>query len=663
MKTMMRQQIENKILIGKEKKIFTYIVAAVLLISLVLISNIFLNKDVNGSYLESTLGFIKFFNSVLSMLAFGTCLISYNRLKKDSIFIISLMYLGLAMGILLGHIDYFSFYYDEFTISNYITVSTSLLRIFILIVAILPNNKLRLLIVKNKEVSILFVIIYSIVFGFLENRLGHSKLYDSSQFFILYNIFLMIIYVTCSVKLFTKGIKEKDYLFIILSSSIFMLAIKAIYAIYGINIVSFYVKLTSVSITYICLLIVILGAFFELYMYICKTKLLNDNLSVFYNLTDNNKHNFMFILSEDEELLYANKKIKEHYLKSENSDINEIEFILKQKINSIGRKEEIMNSLDKNGVWRGIIKNEINNKTIDCSIQSINMNKNKRAIAINYMDISDEISIELELEKLKVYDKEKSEFISNISHELRTPLNIFYSTIQLLDKFSTKEDLDFKLTYAKYKKTLHLNCKRMLKLINNVIDISKIDIGLLKANFENYDIVSIVEEVTLSVVNYALLKSINIQFDTNKEEHIIKCDSSMIERMMLNLLSNAIKFSQENKNIYVRVFITDEWIQIDVQDEGMGISKNAQQIIFEKFIQADKSFTRMNEGSGIGLSIVKSIINLHEGDIYVDSEINKGSILKILLPNKRLESLDFKVYDINNYNIELELSDIYQILV
>jgi hypothetical protein len=663
MKTMMRQQIENKILIGKEKKIFTYIVAAVLLISLVLISNIFLNKDVNGSYLESTLGFIKFFNSVLSMLAFGTCLISYNRLKKDSIFIISLMYLGLAMGILLGHIDYFSFYYDEFTISNYITVSTSLLRIFILIVAILPKNKLRLLIVKNKEVSILFVIIYSIVFGFLENRLGHSKLYDSSQFFILYNIFLMIIYVICSVKLFTKGIKEKDYLFIILSSSIFMLAIKAIYAIYGINIVSFYVKLTSVSITYICLLIVILGAFFELYMYICKTKLLNDNLSVFYNLTDNNKHNFMFILSEDEELLYANKKIKEHYLKSENSDINEIEFILKQKINSIGRKEEIMNSLDKNGVWRGIIKNEINNKTIDCSIQSINMNKNKRAIAINYMDISDEISIELELEKLKVYDKEKSEFISNISHELRTPLNIFYSTIQLLDKFSTKEDLDFKLTYAKYKKTLHLNCKRMLKLINNVIDISKIDIGLLKANFENYNIVSIVEEVTLSVVNYALLKSINIQFDTNKEEHIIKCDSSMIERMMLNLLSNAIKFSQENKNIYVRVFITDEWIQIDVQDEGMGISKNAQQIIFEKFIQADKSFTRMNEGSGIGLSIVKSIINLHEGDIYVDSEINKGSILKILLPNKRLESLDFKVYDINNYNIELELSDIYQILV
>lgn len=660
---MIPQQIENKILIVKEKKIFKYIVVAVLLISLVLISNIFLKKDVNASYLESTLGFIKLFNSVLSMLAFGTCLISYNRLKKDSIFIISLMYLCLAMGILLGHIDYFSFYYEEFTISNYITVSTSLLRVFILIVAILPKNKLRSLIIKNKGISILFVIIYSIVFGFLENRIGHSKLYDSSQFFILYNIFLIMIYTTCSVKLFATGVKEKDYLFVVLSSSIFMLAIKAIYAIYGIRIVSFYVKLTSVSITYICLFIVILGAFFELYMYIFKTKLLNDNLSVFYNLTDNNKHNFMFIYSEDEELLYANKKIKEYYFKSENLDMNKLEFILKQKINSIGRRKEIMESLNKNGVWRGIIKNEMNNKTIDCSAQLINMNKNERAIAINYMDISEEIGIELELEKLKVYDKEKSEFISNISHELRTPLNIFYSTIQLLDKLSIKEDSDFKLIYEKYKKTLHLNCKRMLKLINNVIDISKIDIGLLKADFENYDIVSIVEEVTLSVVNYALLKSINIQFDTNKEEHIIKCDSSMIERMMLNLLSNAIKFSQENKNIYVRVFVTDEWIQIDVQDEGMGISKNAQQIIFEKFIQADKSFTRMNEGSGIGLSIVKSIINLHEGDIYIDSEVNEGSILKILLPNKRLESLDFKVYDINNYNIELELSDIYQILV
>lgn len=96
--------------------------------------------------------------------------------------------------------------------------------------------------------------------------LGHSKLYDSSQFFILYNIFLIMIYTTCAIELFATGIKEKDYLFVVLSASIFMLAIKAIYAIYGIHIVSFYVKLTSISITYICLFIVILGAFFELYM-------------------------------------------------------------------------------------------------------------------------------------------------------------------------------------------------------------------------------------------------------------------------------------------------------------------------------------------------------------------------------------------------------------
>lgn len=646
----------------KEKKLFVYIIVILSLISVALVSNIFFLRDTDTSHLEFTLGFVRLFNSILAILAFGSCLISYYRLKNDSIFIISLMYLGLAMGIILGQIDYLSFYYVEFTLSNYIIVSTSMLRIFILIITILPNNKLRNLIIHNKIASILFVVVYSILFGSLEKSLNTISIYDSSKFFIMYNLFLMIVYIICSIKLLLTGIKEKEYLFLVLSASIFILAIKAAYAIYGANIVSFNVKLTSVSITYIFSLIVIAGGFIELYMYIQRTRVLNDRLSTFYDLTDRNMHSFMFLCDENGDILYENKKLKENYFETDDVDIHELNSILKNKINSLDNKDNIIKLVNENGGWRGIVKNEEENKTIDCSVQLINTVEGYKAIAATYMDISDEISLELELEKFKVYDKEKSEFISNISHELRTPLNIFYSTVQLLDRMSENETLDFKLMYKKYKKPLHVNCKRMLRLINNVMDISNIDTGILKPNFGNYDIVSISEDITLSVVNYASLKSINIQFDTNVEEHIIKCDPTMIERILLNLLSNAIKFSEKNKNIYVDLNVEDKWVQIEVKDEGIGINDNVKHIIFDKFVQVDKSFTRMNEGSGIGLSIVKSMIDLHNGNISVESEVNVGSTFKILLPNECLNDSYFETYDINNSSTELELSDIYEVV-
>ena len=202
----------------------------------------------------------------------------------------------------------------------------------------------------------------------------------------------------------------------------------------------------------------------------------------------------------------------------------------------------------------------------------------------------------------------------------------------------------------------------MMRLINNIIDVSKIDSGVLKPNFGNYNIVSVVEDVTLSVVRYALLKRINIHFDTNEEECFIKCDSSMIQRALLNILSNAIKFTEENKNIYVNVFVRDKFIEINIKDEGIGISKEVQHIIFEKFIQNDKSFNRMNEGSGIGLSIVKSILVLHNGYVEVESKLNEGATFKIFLPNEYLEDKEFKIYDIDDGDIELELSDIYEVL-
>lgn len=657
----MDQIINDKNIRENEKKVQINILIAVSIISVALIMNILFKMDSNTSNFELTLIFIRVFNSTLSILAFGSCLISYKRVKQDSVFIISLIYLVLSIDISMGQLDYLSFYYEKFSLSNYITVSTSVLRVSLLILALSGKNKLKTLIISKKKESILFVVLYTIVLGHLEQAYNLTNYNQSSLVFILYNALLIITYLICTFKLFRLGIKEKEYLFVVLGSSILMLAIKAMYVIYGTNINSFHVKITSVSITYISFLVIIFGAFIELYIYICKTKVLNDNLKIFYNLVENNKHSSMYICKSNEEILYANKKIRDEYIDFKNNDLQNLGLIMGIKTEEIGKKEEILKSLEETGVWRGILNNKTNNKTVDCSVQLIDTIKNETDMAITFMDISDEINRELELEKLKVYDKEKSDFISNISHELKTPLNLFYSTVQLLDSISENEDCDFRLTYGKYNKTLHVNCKRMMRLINNVMDISKIDTGMLSPDFGNYDIVSIVEDVTLSVVNYALLKKIHVQFDTNIEEQIIKCDPNMIERVILNLLSNAIKFSKENQTIYVDMLVNEDFIKIYIKDEGIGISKEVKNLIFEKFVQVDKSFTRMNEGSGIGLSIVKSIIELHNGEIEVDSKPNEGSTFIIAIPNISLHDSDFKVYDVSNQNTELELSDIYEI--
>ena len=259
-------------------------------------------------------------------------------------------------------------------------------------------------------------------------------------------------------------------------------------------------------------------------------------------------------------------------------------------------------------------------------------------------------------------EKLKNEFISSVSHELRTPLNIFYSTVQLLDFKSSDMSVNFREIYEKHKQCLNLNCKRMLRLIDNIVDITKIDVGFTKPKFVNCDIVRVIEDITLSVVNYAENKNINIVFDTEIEEHIIKCDSSMIERAMLNLLSNAIKFTKENGNIVVNLYKDEQWVHIIVKDDGIGIPIGIQGMIFERFVQGDKSLTRLNEGSGIGLSIVKSIVELNNGEIYLDSDGENGTEFEILLPNEKLEGDKYEYnYEIDIDKIELEFSDIYEL--
>lgn len=266
---------------------------------------------------------------------------------------------------------------------------------------------------------------------------------------------------------------------------------------------------------------------------------------------------------------------------------------------------------------------------------------------------------ERQLEEAKQYDRIKNEFFSNISHEFRTPLNVILGTLQLLEVQNKEKG---KIS-DKYTNIMKQNCFRLLRMVNNLIDITKIDSGYYDMNMGCYDIVKTVEDITLSVAHYVEGKGLRLEFDTDVEEKEISCDPDQIERIMLNLLSNAIKFTKPGGKISVHIKDKGNSVAISVKDTGIGIPKEKQHIIFERFRQIDKSLAREQEGSGIGLSLVKSLVELHRGTISLISQPGCGSEFIIELPADNKNDFGDEALDaINRRNIErmnVEFSDIY----
>lgn len=257
--------------------------------------------------------------------------------------------------------------------------------------------------------------------------------------------------------------------------------------------------------------------------------------------------------------------------------------------------------------------------------------------------------------------KTQDELYANVSHELKTPINVIYSANQMLDMY-LKEDYFDREKFYSYNKSIRQNCYRLIKLINNIVDLSKSKTGFLKPRYVNVNIVEVIESIVQSVAEYVKTKQLKILFDTDIEEKFMACDVAMVERILLNLISNAIKYSNLDSAIIINVIDKKDNLEIDVIDSGSGIEKEHLDKLFKKYYKIDKSFSRNAEGSGIGLSLVKSIVEILEGSISVESEIGKGSTFKVLLPVKIVDEINDE-YKRNSNKIEMlniEFSDIYE---
>ncbi len=248
----------------------------------------------------------------------------------------------------------------------------------------------------------------------------------------------------------------------------------------------------------------------------------------------------------------------------------------------------------------------------------------------------------------------KSEFLANMSHELRTPLNsiIGFSDILLERVFG---ELNGK--QLKYVSNISTSGKHLLGLINDILDLSKVEAGKMDMHYSEFSIGSVFEEVKATLSPLAQTKALEINFEVKPDFGNIQADRSRLIQILYNLISNAIKFTPEGGKVTICCKKSGNRAVFSVTDTGIGISPEDQKKLFQPFTQIDSSSSKQYCGTGLGLALVKKIVNLHQGDIWIESEPEKGSTFTFTIPlTKPPESRITDARDPGGVMIEFEKS-------
>jgi signal transduction histidine kinase len=240
----------------------------------------------------------------------------------------------------------------------------------------------------------------------------------------------------------------------------------------------------------------------------------------------------------------------------------------------------------------------------------------------------------LELEKanksLLNMESVRKDFIANISHEIKTPLTSIKGFVETLEDGA----LDDKETSKKFLTIIKKNTDMITKLTTDLLNLSELEHGQSILHMVEFDINTLILEVIDSVRQIADEQSVSIQYDVNFGDMNITADRLKIKEMIINLVENAIKYGKSGGMVAMTVSDRQDKIFFKVKDNGIGISEENLALIFERFFRADKSHSRIIGGTGLGLPIVKHIVELHGGTINVESRLDEGTTFTVLLPRK-----------------------------
>jgi signal transduction histidine kinase/CheY-like chemotaxis protein len=234
-------------------------------------------------------------------------------------------------------------------------------------------------------------------------------------------------------------------------------------------------------------------------------------------------------------------------------------------------------------------------------------------------------------QQIQEASRAKGQFLANMSHELRTPLNAIIGFSQMLQNPRVSESTPKR---ARYTDNILKSGRHLLELVNDILDLSKIDAAKLNLEQENLDIADVISSVLELVRPLAEKKNLQITGRVGEGMPQLFADQKRLRQILFNLLSNAVKFTPPEGSIRIeadRAEVPDQ-IRIAVHDTGIGIAPEHQQYIFDEFYQVDNSYTRTQKGSGLGLSLTKKLVELHQGTIQLQSELGKGSTFTVHLP-------------------------------
>ena len=249
-------------------------------------------------------------------------------------------------------------------------------------------------------------------------------------------------------------------------------------------------------------------------------------------------------------------------------------------------------------------------------------------------------SLEAVNHQLQQADRHKRRFLSTMSHELRTPLNAILGFADLLKGKHYGPLNDKQSSYVEH---IEGSGKHLLALINDLLDIAKIDAGQIEAHLEPFSLAAVIDSVTAMMTFKFQEKGLAFEVEaTNQLEEPFIGDEKLCRQILFNLLSNAAKFTPEGGKVAVRAVVENGLVRISVSDTGIGIPLDQQEKIFSEFYQADDPSGRLQEGIGIGLALTRRQVELLGGEIWVESELSKGSTFTFTLPYRRPESTSEK---------------------
>lgn len=353
--------------------------------------------------------------------------------------------------------------------------------------------------------------------------------------------------------------------------------------------------------------------------------------------------NAVFITDTEGTIEYINSKFTELTGYTAEDAIGENPRLLKSNETPIETYTDMWNTIQAGKDWRGEIKDRRKdgkhfwaNETI---APVIDENGDVTHYVATHEDISErkeaQLAVQSALEAAEIANRAKSDLMANMSHELRTPLNAiigFSSTIQEETFGPLCND-----KYREYLDDINRSGQHLLELINDILDVSAIEAGALEVDEENVSLTEIVEVSIRLIMPRAEAGQVTVSSSINPTIPLIYADGRRIKQVLLNLLSNAVKFTQEGGEVSVNALLNDDGsLDVTITDNGVGMDEKGVTLALSSFGQVDSGLNRKHEGTGLGLPMVKGLMDLHGGTLKIKSEIGHGTIVTVTFPKERV---------------------------